>query len=93
MFLFPPKRPKRVHLERQLAHEDIGDQFTGEEAARIIALRRQFMKCPESLKLDLSYHRLLFARWLIQHGYLSESLEVPHGTRSVPHTHHSLITM
>lgn len=75
MFLFPPKRSRLALTESQLAREGLGSQFTREEQARLMALRRQFMTCPESMKLDLNYQRLMFARWLIQHGLLDEGTD------------------
>jgi len=72
MLLFPPKKPRLTLPGSQLVCEGLGGQFTREERARIMALRRQFVLCPESLKLDLNYQRLLFARWLIQRGLLDE---------------------
>ena len=77
MFLFPPKRPRLALPGSQLACEALGNQFTREERARIMALRRQFVLCPDSLKLGLNYQRLMFARWLIQQGLLDEETDGP----------------
>lgn len=47
--------------------------FTREELARLETLCGRFDCQPEYLELDLDERRLIFARWLIDHGKLGES--------------------
>jgi hypothetical protein len=48
--------------------------FTTEEIARLHTLRQHFLSYPASLELGIDDRRLTFARWLVEHGKLSESL-------------------
>lgn len=47
-------------------------QFTPTEATCIMMLRSLYRAFPDRYKLDISYRRLEFARWLVVHGYLHE---------------------
>lgn len=46
--------------------------FTPEELASLLALRSRIENCSIDIELDLNERRLLFARWLIDHGKLSD---------------------
>lgn len=50
------------------------DDFTAEEKERLLALCQHFSSHPEYLELGIDERRLTFARWLVEHGRLSEEL-------------------
>jgi hypothetical protein len=47
--------------------------FSTEEITRLHALRQHVLSHPASLELGIDERRLTFARWLVEHGKLSES--------------------
>lgn len=50
------------------------DDFTAEEKERLLALCQHFSAHPEYMETGLDERRLTFARWLVEHGRLSEDL-------------------
>lgn len=48
--------------------------FTPQERAKLQALRTQVESCSVDIELDLDERRLRFARWLVDHGKLSEGV-------------------
>jgi hypothetical protein len=63
--------PSDASLDDQLAVEDLLDQgFTWEESLGLLSLRTKILENPEMRE----HPRMQFARWLVTHGYLSESL-------------------
>jgi hypothetical protein len=56
------------------------DTFTPEELARLVALRESVAHRSIYYELGLDENRLTFARWLYEHGRLSETIP----TRAVP---------
>ncbi|MBF6589223.1 MAG: hypothetical protein IVW57_01675 [Ktedonobacterales bacterium] len=50
----------------------LGDSFTPEELSRLNALRQNFYTHAEYLERVIDDRRLEFARWLLEHGKLSE---------------------
>ncbi|WIG59669.1 MAG: hypothetical protein OJF49_002416 [Ktedonobacterales bacterium] len=46
--------------------------FSADQVDRLIALRQQYLNDPIYSAIGLDARRLLFARWLVQSGYLSE---------------------
>ena len=42
------------------------------EVERLIALRQRFLGQPEYLEFEFGERRLIFARWLVEHGQLNE---------------------
>jgi len=60
------------YRQRQAEPIKLADQFTPEEAVRITQLQGQFRASPVRFRLDISYERLEFARWLLDHGRLDE---------------------
>jgi hypothetical protein len=64
-----------VHVTSQPeATNDIGDDFTTEEKERLLALCQHFSAHPEFLESGIDERRLTFARWLVEHGRLSEDM-------------------
>ncbi len=53
----------------------LGTSFTSEEMARLDALRRNYTNHAEYLERVIDDRRMEFARFLIEHGRLSESLD------------------
>jgi hypothetical protein len=51
---------------------DLGEEFTEEECVKLKSIRARFGGHPECAELDLNERRLAFARWLVDHGQLSE---------------------
>jgi hypothetical protein len=63
--------PADASLDDQLALEDLLDQgFTWEEGLGLLCLRLQVLENPEMHE----HPRMQFARWLVTHGHLSETL-------------------
>ncbi len=59
-----------------LAADELGaDEFAPEEAAQIKRLRLQFALYPYTYQLGIDLRRLLFACWLVQHGYIGEGVD------------------
>ncbi len=54
----------------------VDDDFTPEERRRLIALRARAASLCVAEVAGLNAQRLAFARWLVEHGYLSEGHEV-----------------
>lgn len=52
----------------------IDDDFTPEEKERLLAVSQHFSAHPEYLESGIDERRLTFARWLVEHGRLSEDL-------------------
>lgn len=52
----------------------LDERFTREERAHLRALRRRFRHVSVSIELGLNPQRLRFARWLVEHGKLGETL-------------------
>ncbi|HLZ23768.1 MAG TPA: hypothetical protein VKQ30_16780 [Ktedonobacterales bacterium] len=50
------------------------DDFTSDEKERLLALCQHFSAHPEYLESGIDERRLTFARWLVDHGKLSENL-------------------
>ena len=50
----------------------LSDMFTPEELSRLDALRQNFYTHAEYLERVIDDRRLEFARWLLEHGKLSE---------------------
>lgn len=65
----PREQPVAPHTSEGIAS---GTCFTAEEVARLCALRRHFQAHPDHGDADAAVRRLEFARWLVQHGRLSE---------------------
>lgn len=63
-----------VHIHAQPEVTDHSDDFTAEEKERLLALCQHFSAHPEYLELGIDERRLTFARWLVEHGKLSENL-------------------
>ena len=61
-------------MRKALPTELVG-AFTPTETDRITTLRQEFRRFPDQFKLDISFRRLEFARWLMAHGYLDEWCE------------------
>lgn len=53
--------------------------FTPEELARLEALRNRVQSCSVDIEVGLDECRLKFARWLVEHGKLSEDLPLVRG--------------
>jgi hypothetical protein len=51
----------------------LGDEFTPDEVAQLTALRQYAATHPDHLEADAAIRRLEFARWLVQHGVLTDS--------------------
>ena len=49
--------------------------FTPEELANLLALRSDIESRTIDIELDLDERRLQFARWLVDHGKLSDDLQ------------------
>jgi hypothetical protein len=47
-------------------------RFSAWEAQRLIALRDRLARQPAHVDFELDERRLIFARWLVEHGRLSE---------------------
>lgn len=62
-----------THVASQPAELDLAT-FTEDEIARLRALSRRFDSHAEYFEMDLDVRRLEFARWLVQHGRLSEDV-------------------
>ena len=52
----------------------LGESFTQEELSRLSALRENFHTHAEYLERVIDDRRLEFARWLLEHGKLSEGI-------------------
>lgn len=63
-----------VHIQAQPATTNDDDDFTVEEKERLLALCQHFSAHPEYLEFGIDERRLTFARWLVEHGKLSEDL-------------------
>lgn len=50
----------------------IEELFTPETLARLTALRERFCGHPEWIEFTLAERRLVFARWLVEQGRLSD---------------------
>ena len=75
-------------LRRKAGPTELVGQFTPKEAACIMVLHRQYRAYPDRYKLDISYRRLEFARWLVAHGYLHEWCDSPvDGQHETPDLH------
>jgi hypothetical protein len=55
-------------------------RFTSEEGQRLIALRQRLALRPTPVDLDIDERRLQFARWLVEHGRLSEDVSPSSGS-------------
>ena len=62
-----------IHVASQPAELDTA-QFTEDEIARLNDLSQRFQHHVGYFELELDERRLEFARWLVQHGRLSEDL-------------------
>ena len=51
----------------------LADEFTSDEVAQVTALRRHAEAHPDRPEADAAIRRLEFARWLVQHGLLTDS--------------------
>lgn len=51
---------------------DLGDEFTEEERVKLKEIRARFGGHPECAELGLNERQLTFARWLVDHGRLSD---------------------
>jgi hypothetical protein len=49
-----------------------GSMFSPYEAQRLVALRQRFLGRPDYLETEINERRLMFARWLVEHGQLTE---------------------
>ncbi len=65
----PHERGITLHSSEGAA---LGACFTAAEVMRLCALRRHFQAHPDHGDADAAIRRLEFARWLVQHGKLSE---------------------
>jgi hypothetical protein len=74
-----PQRSIRMYFSQRRKAEptELVGQFTATEATCIIVLRQLYRAYPDRYKLDISYRRLEFARWLVVHGYLNEWCDSP----------------
>lgn len=50
------------------------DDFTPEEKERLLALCQHFSSHPHYLEYGIDERKLTFARWLVEHGKLSEDI-------------------
>lgn len=66
---YPWEHPKR---RGRTTAQPKQPSFTPEELAGLLALRERVQRCPVDIELDLDERRLGFARWLVDHGKLSE---------------------
>lgn len=55
-----------THVEQQC--------FAPQELAKLLELRARVESCGVNIELGLDERRLRFARWLVEHGKLSEGL-------------------
>lgn len=63
-----------VHTQAQPETTSHDDDFTPDEKERLLALCQHFSAHPEYLEFGIDERRLTFARWLVEHGRLSENL-------------------
>lgn len=60
------------YVEEEVASQPTS--LTKEQCARLTALRERFRSHPECIELGLDEDRLSFARWLLEHGKVHESV-------------------
>ncbi len=70
---------ERRERERMLRAAAIEEQFTPEILAKLTALRARFCGHPEWIEFTLEERRLVFARWLVEQGRLSDDIKVGNG--------------
>ena len=58
--------------ERAVAPAALADLFTPRELARLFAMRTRSGALRASEEFGIDANRLAFARWLVEHGRLSE---------------------
>ncbi len=77
--MYPWERMRNQRSESQASRRPaaVATTFTPEEIAKLATLRTHLQSRAVSIELGLDDRRLAFARWLVEHGKLSEGVAGP----------------